>query len=267
MGFDAAFLDTLRGFPNLFGLIGYPLGHSFSQKYFREKFEREQLDGFEYALFPMPSIEWFPELVAALPNLRGINVTIPYKQSVIPYLDELDPGASEVGAVNVIRASGNRLVGYNSDVAGFREDLLTFLGGEARNIAKALVLGTGGASKAVVYVLRQLGITPLLVSRNAVPGAIAYPDIDENLLSEYRLVIQTTPLGMSPHTDTAPELPYQAVGPAHYLYDLVYNPLETKFMHIGKSRGAQVSNGLGMLHGQAERAWEIWNEVKPQPWK
>jgi len=267
MGFDTAFLDTLRGVPNLFGLIGYPLGHSFSQKYFREKFEREKLLGFEYALFPMPSIEWFPELIAALPNLRGINVTIPYKQLVIPYLDELDPGASEIGAVNVIRVSGNRLVGYNSDVAGFREDLLAFLGADAQAFPKALVLGTGGASKAVVYVLRQLGITPLLVSRKAMPGAIAYEDLDAKLLSEYRLVIQTTPLGMSPDIEAAPMLQYQALGPSHYLYDLVYNPLETKFMQIGKAQGAHVSNGLGMLYGQAERAWEIWNEVKPQPWK
>ncbi|MFM8361913.1 MAG: shikimate dehydrogenase family protein [Haliscomenobacter sp.] len=263
MGFEATFLDTLKGFPNLFGLIGYPLGHSFSRKYFREKFERGKLDGYEYALFPMPSIEWLPELVAALPNLRGLNVTIPYKQAVMPYLDELDPGAAEVGAVNVVRRSGNRLVGYNSDVAGFREDLLSFLGGDVEAFPTALVLGTGGASRAVVYVLRHLGIKPLLVSRTATPEAIAYEDVDERLLSEHRLVIHTTPLGMSPDTDAAPDLPYQVLGPSHYLYDLVYNPLETKFMQIGKAQGAQVCNGLGMLYGQAERAWEIWNEVKP----
>ena len=246
---------------HLYGLIGYPLSHSFSKRYFSEKFRREGIEGCRYELFPLESIEQFPALLSAHPNLRGINVTIPYKQQVMAYLDELDEGAAEVGAVNTIKVNGGRLAGYNTDVFGFEQSLLQFLEGNGASPGglQALILGTGGASKAVQYVLRKTGIGFRLVSRNKKPGQLTYLELNETLVQNCRLIVNTTPLGMSPQTETCPEIPFQYIGPQHLLYDLVYNPEETKFMARGIQRGAAVHNGLEMLQLQAEKAWEIWN--------
>lgn len=251
---------ALAGFSNLFGLIGYPLGHSFSQRYFREKFSREGLEGYEYGLFPLETIQAFPELLRMYPNLRGLNVTIPYKESVMSLLDAIDESAQSIGAVNVIRIQNGRTTGYNSDVVGFSQSLEQFLGPAQADISKALVLGTGGAAKAVLYVLKKLNIESTLVSRDSAKADLTYAQIDESVLAQHRLIINTTPLGMAPNVETAPELPYSLLTNRHYLYDLVYNPLETKFMKLGLAQGAFVQNGLDMLYGQAERAWEIWME-------
>lgn len=254
MPFDSTFSTVTH----LFGLIGYPLGHSFSQRYFREKFEKEGLQGFDYGLFPIENIAQFPKLLETYPNLRGLNVTIPYKEQVLDYLDELDPEAASIGAVNVIKVVDGTTKGYNSDIAGFEQTLIDFIGEESSRIAQALVLGTGGASKAVLHVLDGLGIDALTVSRSNGKADMVYDDLTESFISSIPLIINTTPAGMAPHTEEAPALPYQWLHEGHFLYDLVYNPLETTFMKQGKARGAQVCNGLDMLYGQAERAWEIW---------
>ncbi|MBK8880706.1 MAG: shikimate dehydrogenase [Haliscomenobacter sp.] len=246
---------------HLFGLIGYPLSHSFSQKYFTEKFQREGRKGFAYALFPIPAIEQFPELLEAYPNMRGLNVTIPYKEQVMPYLDELDEGAADIGAVNVIRLEKGKTKGYNSDVFGFERSLLEFLGGRRPGIRQALVLGTGGASKAVLFVLRKLNIRTLVVSRDPGKGDLVYEELNAALLRECPLIVNTTPLGMSPEIRIFPNLPYAHLTSDHLLFDLIYNPEETAFLKKGKAAGAQTVNGMGMLYGQAEKAWEIWSAL------
>jgi shikimate dehydrogenase len=251
----------------LFGLIGYPLTHSFSKKYFTEKFTREGITGAVYELFPLPEIELLPKLIASQPNLRGLNVTIPHKQIVLPYLTNIDPAAKKIGAVNVIKiASDGTTTGYNSDYFGFRETLLNWFrqihgtsGQAVLQQTKALILGTGGASKAVKTALDDLQIESLFVSRQLGAGQLAYDSLDEKVLQQYSLIINTTPLGTSPAIETFPPIPYHLLTPANYLYDLVYNPEETTFMKKGKERNAQVLNGLPMLHSQAEKSWEIWN--------
>lgn len=240
----------------LYGLIGYPLGHSFSQKYFTEKFGNEGIDAL-YKNFPIEDITQLPALLDKYPQLSGFNVTIPYKEKVMQYLDEVSGEAIEIGAVNCVKITDGKLIGYNTDAFGFESSLLEFLGDPS---PKALILGSGGASKAVRYVLKRLGVSYLIVSRNAQPGQIPYPDIDEKLLAEYHLIINTTPLGTYPEVDSAPSLPYECLSESHLLYDLVYNPAETKFMRLGGERGAKMMNGWNMLIGQAERAWEIWQE-------
>ena len=246
---------------HLYGLIGYPLSHSFSKRYFNEKFRREALESYHYELFPLEKIEALPALLKAHPGLRGLNVTIPYKQQVMAYLDELDEGAAAVGAVNTIKIREGRLTGYNTDVFGFERSLRTFLEDNGAEVAglQALVLGTGGAAKAVAYVLRKMGIRFQWVSRNNKPGYLTYQRLNETLMQDHRLIINTTPLGMLPKVETYPEIPFQHIGPQHLLYDLVYNPEETTFMARGRQQGAAVHNGLAMLHLQAEKAWEIWN--------
>lgn len=244
---------------HLFGLIGYPIGHSFSQKYFTEKFNRENREGFAYALFPIPAIADFPDLLKAYPNLRGLNVTIPYKEQVMPYLDELDEGAADIGAVNVIRVEKGKTKGYNSDVFGFEQSLLQFLGNRLPDVHQVLVLGTGGASKAVLFTLRKLGMRPILVSRESGKGDLTYAEVNETIVRECPLIVNTTPLGMSPEIRNLPNLPYAHLTPDHLLFDLIYNPEETAFLRKGKEAGAQTANGMGMLYGQAERAWEIWS--------
>ncbi|MCB0557735.1 MAG: shikimate dehydrogenase [Lewinellaceae bacterium] len=246
---------------HLYGLIGYPLSHSFSKRYFNEKFRREGLESYYYELFPLEKIEALPALLKAHPGLRGLNVTIPYKQQVMAYLDELDEGAAAVGAVNTIKIREGRLTGYNTDVFGFERSLRTFLEDNGAEVAglQALVLGTGGAAKAVAYVLRKMGIRFQWVSRNNKPGYLTYQRLNETLMQDHRLIINTTPLGMLPKVETYPEIPFQHIGPQHLLYDLVYNPEETTFMARGRQQGAAVHNGLAMLHLQAEKAWEIWN--------
>lgn len=241
-----------------FGIIGFPLKSSFSRNLFNEKFEQEKIDAY-YHLCPIESIEDFPELIDSAP-FSGMNVTIPYKQSVIPYLTALDETASEIGAVNVIRfehlADGTqRTTGYNTDAIGFERSLLPLLGPQHK---KALVLGTGGASKAVAYILRKNGIAFTFVSRTKADGQLTYAELTREIIEENLLIINTTPLGMYP-PESYPDIPYEYLSDKHLLYDLVYNPAKTVFLEKGEERGAIIKNGLEMLHGQALAAWEIWN--------
>lgn len=240
-----------------FGLIGYPLSHSFSKKYFTGKFEEWKLADHNYELFSIEDIDMFPALIKTWPSLVGLNVTIPYKQLVIPYLDRLDDAAKDIGAVNTIKFEDGQLIGYNSDVYGFEHSLLPMLSNE--HDYRALVLGSGGASKGVVWVLNKLGIPHRIVSRKSKEGYINYENITPSVLANHKLIVNTTPLGMSPNQDSFPQLPYEALTSEHVLYDLVYNPEITLFMEKGMKANASVKNGLEMLHLQADRSWEIWN--------
>ncbi|MGI6218870.1 MAG: shikimate dehydrogenase family protein [Bacteroidaceae bacterium] len=248
---------------DLYGLIGYPLKHSFSRSFFNEKFAAEKINA-EYRNFEIPSIEDFMEVIESNPELRGLNVTIPYKEKVIPYLDSLDSSASEIKAVNVIKITHTKdklhLTGYNSDIIGFTESISPLLKPHHR---KALILGTGGASKAVDHGLRQLGIETLFVSRKeGKERSITYDKVTPELLKEYTVIVNTTPLGMFPIEDVCPDLPYEALGKEHLLYDLIYNPENTLFMKNGAKQGATVKNGLEMLLLQAYAAWDIWQGKK-----
>ncbi|MCP9753321.1 shikimate dehydrogenase [Ferruginibacter sp. HRS2-29] len=239
----------------LYGLIGFPLGHSFSKKYFNEKFEQEGLGDCFFELFPIESIDEFPALLRNQPELKGLAVTIPYKKSVIPFLDELNDAAERIGAVNCIKFSNGKLKGYNTDVTGFERSFVPLL---QPHHNKALVLGTGGSSNAVKYTLDQLHIPFKVVSRS--PGAeeLSYYDIDESLLAEYTVIINCTPVGMTPDTDAAPDLPYKFIHSKHYCYDLIYTPAETKFLRLAKANGATIMNGYDMLLIQAEENWRVW---------
>ena len=244
-----------------YGLIGYPLGHSFSRKFFTEKFEQEGIDA-QYLNFEIPSIEEFPDIIQNNPELRGLNVTIPYKQQVMQYLDEISEEAKAIGAVNVVRCQRStvncqpHLTGYNSDVIGFVESIKPLLKPHHK---KALILGTGGASKAIRYGLeKKLGMETLYVSRTAREGMITYEEVNEAVLKEYEVIVNCSPVGMFPHVDECPALPYEAMNENNLLYDLVYNPLETLFMKKGAAQGATVKNGLEMLHLQAIASWEFW---------
>ncbi len=275
-----------------YGLIGYPLGHSFSRKFFTEKFEKEGIDA-QYLNFEIPSIEEFPEIIKNNPELRGLNVTIPYKQQVMQYLDEISEEAKAIGAVNVVRIerpspqpspimgretmrnAGNKpdglpikgdmseglrgsLIGYNSDVIGFVESIRPLLKAHHK---KALILGTGGASKAIRYGLeKKLGMKTLFVSRSAREGMITYEEVTAEVLKEYEVIVNCSPVGMYPHVDECPALPYEAMNENNLLYDLVYNPLETLFMKKGAEQGATVKNGLEMLHLQAIASWKFWEK-------
>ena len=244
-----------------YGLIGYPLGHSFSRKFFTEKFEKEGIDA-QYLNFEIPSIEEFPEVIKNHPELRGLNVTIPYKQQVMQYLDDISEEAKAIGAVNVVKCQLStvncqpHLTGYNSDVIGFVESIQPLLQPHHK---KALILGTGGASKAIRYGLeKKLGLETLFVSRSAREGMITYEDVTAEVLKEYEVIVNCSPVGMFPHVDECPALPYEAMNENNLLYDLVYNPLETLFMKKGAAQGATVKNGLEMLHLQAIASWEFW---------
>ena len=241
---------------NLFGLTGYPLGHSFSKEYFNNKFETEGREDCYFDLFPLERIDMLPGLLQSQPSLKGLAVTIPYKESVMPYLQNISDEAKAIGAVNCIEFLPSGLKGHNTDIIGFAQSFTPLL---QPNHSKALVLGTGGASKAVQYVLKTSGIPFLLVSRTPDQGNISYTDISQALLNEYHIIINSTPLGMSPNEGAAPLLPYHFIGSNHYLYDLVYKPAETKFLQEGKSRGAVIKNGYEMLLLQAEENWKIWN--------
>lgn len=245
----------------IYGLIGKPLSHSFSKKYFIEKFEKENISGCKYELFELEDISELNRLVKNTPRLSGLNVTIPYKESVIPYLYTLDPLAWKVGAVNVVRVEANgKLQGFNSDYHGFRQSLESWLSKEIKGV-KALVLGSGGAAKAVKTALNDLGIPFLIISRSKSKKTLTYQELNENkhLISDHRLIINTTPLGMGQKISLKPEINYDLITEKHYLYDLVYNPGETAFMMTGKGKGAKTKNGLEMLKLQAEKSWEIWN--------
>ncbi|GAB3293388.1 shikimate dehydrogenase [Hymenobacter humi] len=242
-----------------FGLIGRTLRHSFSQMYFTQKFESLGLHEHQYDLFELATIGELPGLVAAHPDLVGLNVTVPYKESVVPYLDELASSASRVGAVNVIaRTPEGRLVGHNTDYLGFRNSLKTFFPHRGEEM-RALVLGAGGAAKAVEVALQELGIAHWNVTRNPLGPGLTYDDLTPQIIAAHPLIVNATPVGTFPDTDECPRLPYEALTEQHYLYDLVYNPTETLFMAKGKEAGAQVKNGFEMLCLQAEAAWDIWN--------
>ena len=242
-----------------FGLIGRTLSHSFSQMYFTQKFESLGLSEHQYDLFELATIGELPNLVATHPHLVGLNVTVPYKELVVPYLDELASSASRVGAVNVIECTPDgRLVGHNTDYIGFRNSLRTFFPHQGTS-ARALVLGAGGAAKAVEVALQELGIPHWNVTRHLLGPGLTYDDLTPELLAAHSLIVNATPVGTFPHIDECPRLPYEALTAHHYLYDLVYNPTETLFMTKGKEAGAQVKNGFEMLCLQAEAAWDIWN--------
>ena len=240
-----------------YGLIGHPLKHSQSRVLFNEKFEYEGLDC-RYQNFDLKSIEELHEVLERYPDLCGFNVTIPYKEAIIPLLDEIDPVAKEVGAVNVVKVTEGKLKGYNSDVYGFEQLLNRAI--NSKDIEHALVLGTGGASKAVQYVLKQKGIPYSTVSRSADRGDLTYDTLTDDILRQNHLIINTTPLGMAPQVDNFPDIHYQALGNKHILIDLIYNPKETSFMELGRSWGAKVYNGMQMFEEQAKKTWEILND-------
>ncbi len=247
----------------LYGLIGHPLGHSFSQGYFNTKFTGEGINA-EYLNFEIPTITDLPEIIASHPTLRGLNVTIPYKQAVIPYLDDIDPTARAIGAVNVIRitrdTSGHvRLKGFNSDIIGFSDSISPLLSNKEHT--QALILGTGGASHAVMAGLTRLGINGTLVSRSPRPGVITYADLDEEVMATHTVIVNTTPLGMYPHVDACPDIPYRLVSDSHVCFDLLYNPDVTLFMQRCAEQGATVKNGLEMLLLQAFASWEMWHRA------
>lgn len=247
-----------------YGLIGYPLGHSFSQRYFTAKFEREGIADARYDLFPLPDIGALPALLAAHPRLCGLNVTIPHKVAVLPYLDALDAAAREIGAVNVIRIQHGRLTGFNTDVVGLEQSLRPWLDAArqpGRNI-RALILGTGGAALSVAFVLKKWGIPFQSVSRNPhQERQLTYTDLQTLDFTEIDWIFNTTPLGTFPDTEKCPDLPFQQLGPQHLVYDLVYNPPETLLLQRARARGCSVKNGLEMLQLQAEAAWAIWQQA------
>lgn len=240
----------------MYGIIGHPLLQTFSPGYFNDKFERLGLTD-SYHKFPLDSIDELKAVLLAHPELKGLNVTIPYKEAVIPFLDELHDTAREIGAVNTIRIRHGKLKGYNTDVTGFRDSLQPLLQSQH---TQALILGTGGAAKAVAYVLKQLHIAYRFVSRTPDEGGLSYAMLDPKIIEEHRLIINTTPLGMAPEVNDAPAIPYEYLGTAHLLYDLIYNPAETLFLLRGKEKGTMTKNGYDMLIGQAEAAWKIWND-------
>ncbi|QKX03418.1 shikimate dehydrogenase [Aquimarina sp. TRL1] len=238
-----------------FGLLGKNIGYSFSRSFFSEKFKNENLSC-EYRNFDIAQINDVKEILDS-DEIKGLNVTIPYKEEIIHFLDALDPTAKEIGAVNVIKfTADNKLIGYNSDYYGFTESLKPLLHSE---IKKALILGTGGASKAIAYALEQLNIQYSFVSRNPDFKELHYKDLDEDIIRAYKLIINCTPLGTHPNIYNYPDIPYEFISEKHVLYDLIYNPEETEFMKKGKERGATTSNGLQMLILQAQKGWEIWN--------
>jgi shikimate dehydrogenase len=247
-----------------FGLIGYPLSHSFSQKFFTEKFLQENIVNANYDNFPRPSIESFAALWKENPNLEGLNVTIPYKKEVIPFLQHSSAVVQEIHACNCIRKFNNELYGYNTDVIGFEKSLLPFL---QPHHTHALILGTGGASAAVQWVLQKLNIQYQVVSRRGntleenseMKASLSYDQLSASVIESHTLIINTSPLGMFPNVNEAPPIAYEGITAEHHLYDLVYNPTETLFMQNGLAKGATVQNGLAMLHIQAEESWAIWN--------
>lgn len=242
-----------------FGLIGYPLSHSFSKKYFEDKFQKLQVTDYSYNTFPLENINLFPALLEREKGLLGLSVTIPHKETVITYLDELDETAKEIGAVNCIKITNGKLKGYNTDAFGFRQSLRPFLD---VNHTKALVFGTGGASKAIAYVLKNLNIDVWFVTRTKnknIPNSFTYEELNEEIVAACKLLVNTTPVGMYPNTDLLP-LPYSAITSQHLVYDVIYNPAETQFLKKAKEQGALISNGYNMLCFQADEAWRVWNE-------
>lgn len=243
----------------VYGLIGFPLTHSFSQVFFNQKFASENIDA-EYVNFEIPDIGDLPEVLSENPNLCGLNVTIPYKELVMPYLDEIDENARKIGAVNVIKfivgKNETKLKGFNSDVVGFSDSIRPLL---TAGMTKALVLGSGGAAKAVVVALENMGISPTIVSRTPQAGQLGYDGLTKEVMAANKIVVNTTPLGMYPNVDECPPIPYELLTPNHLCYDLLYNPDVTLFMKKAEAQGAVTKNGLEMLLLQAFESWNIWN--------
>lgn len=239
-----------------YGLIGKNISYSFSRGYFKEKFNKLGLEDSIYENFDLQSLSEFPLLLQNNPGLKGLNVTIPYKEGIISYLDELDPAAAAIGAVNTIAFGPDGLKGFNTDLTGFRESLKPLL---SKTDREALILGTGGASKAVLRGLEELGIKATFVSRNPKKNQLAYSELTSENLGQYQLIVNCSPVGTYPDTEQAPALPYEGLKSFQLLYDLIYNPAETRFLQQGKRKGCRIKNGLEMLQIQAEEAWKIWN--------
>ncbi|MDG1730583.1 MAG: shikimate dehydrogenase [Algibacter sp.] len=243
---------------NKLGLLGKNISYSFSKSYFKKKFEDEGIENTSYENFDIESIDLFPSIIKNTKGIKGLNVTIPYKEEVIPYLDKINKKAKAIGAVNTIKITKKgKLVGYNTDCYGFKNTLKPFVKSQHK---KALILGTGGASKAVAYTLKEMGITYQYVSRKLTKGiGFSYDTLTENDISEHQIIINCTPLGTFPNIEECPNIPYTAINKNHILFDLIYNPEETKFLNNGKQNKATIINGLNMLRLQAEKAWSIWN--------
>ncbi|MET0393888.1 MAG: shikimate dehydrogenase [Chitinophagaceae bacterium] len=240
----------------LFGLIGYPLSHSFSENYFTDKFRKESITDCRYRLFPIGHIDGLTALLTDNPELCGLNVTIPYKEQVLPFLHDADESVKQIRACNCIVIENGQLKGYNTDATGFERSLQEKLQPHHR---QALILGTGGAAKAIEFVLQKLGISYTHVSRTPSAGQYSYEALTPDQIAAHPLIINTTPLGMYPATEAAPPIPYESLTPAHYLFDLVYNPEKTLFLQKGEEQGAAIKNGHDMLVIQAEESWRIWN--------
>ena len=240
---------------NKYGLIGRSISYSFSPGYFSKKFDELGLEDHVYSIFDLDSITDFLELIQENPDIQGLNVTIPYKEEIIPYLDDLDPVAAEIGAVNTICFRNGKSLGYNTDVIGFKNSLVELL---LPTDTKALILGTGGASKAIKFVLKSLEIESTTVSRTAQLDALTYEDLNLGLIRDHTLIINCTPLGTYPDLEARPPIPYDALTDDHYLFDLIYNPEKSAFLQAGETAGARLSNGYAMLVGQAEASWELW---------
>ena len=244
-----------------FGLIGFPLGHSFSKKYFAEKFHNEHIIDCCYENYPLTNLNELQKLITVESDLCGLNVTIPYKSEIIRLLDAIAPEANEIGAVNVLkikRLNGMiKLFGYNSDVTGIRDSILPYINDDVRN---AIVLGTGGSSRAVCHVLNKFGLKITRISREKKPGILSYTDITSRLITDTDIIVNTTPLGMFPDIDSKPDINYNLLNSKHVLFDLVYNPELTSFLKMGVNQGCTIISGMKMLHSQAEKAWEIWND-------
>lgn len=238
-----------------FGLIGYPLSHSFSKAYFEKKFDRENILDAEFQNYPLEHIEEFPALIESIQDLKGLSVTIPYKESIIPYLTELDETAQAVGAVNMIKFVDGKLIGYNTDAWGFAKSLLGMV---SPDIKKALIIGNGGAAKAVKYVLNRIGIQYQIVNRTKTDGVLSFDELNDDFISSIQLLVQTTPVGTSPNINEMPPIPMGAVSSKHRAFDLIYNPEETLLLKSMRERGAKTKNGLEMLKAQAEESWKLW---------
>jgi shikimate dehydrogenase len=243
----------------LFGLIGYPLTHSFSKDYFAEKFKREAIEHCRYENFQLAKITQLSKIIEDHPELEGLNVTIPYKESVLPYLDEKNELVRETGACNCIKLEDRKLIGFNTDVIGFETSLLAKLQPQHKS---ALILGTGGAAKAVEFVLKKNKIHFTNVSRRHLENSITYEHLTPAVLQENKLIINTTPVGMYPNVNEVLPLPFEAITPKHFLFDLIYNPAQTPFLKKGEERGAVIQNGYEMLVCQAEQSWKIWNALQ-----
>ena len=243
-------------FMDIYGIAGISLAHSFSPSFFTQYFEEHNIAA-SYQKFELKTISAFNQLIKEVPGLKGLNITIPYKQVVIPYLNEIDETALHIGAVNCINIKNGLLKGYNTDYLGFKNSLIPLL---QTHHSKALILGSGGAAQAIVYTLKSLDISFKIVSRKKEAGFLSYENVDREMLHQYRLIINTTPLGMFPDTNSAPAIPYEYLTPQHLLYDVIYNPEETVFLKKGKEQGAVIKNGFEMLVIQAEESWKIWNQ-------